>query len=334
MGRIPVCMIPVLLAAVVSIRTAGWEACAGLPPPPSCNPSAEICERLSWIEQVLWSNDKEAIPRLRAMATGDTHVRTRERSLGALVVLEDSGAPNVFFDRLASDPDPAVRRAAAEGIGILKFPGPPQLLTEPLQKDTHPLVRAECARALGRTRRLTAVPYLSFALLRDPSPPVRALSAEALASLRAPEATEPLLQGVRDEDPLVRLYAIRGLVDTDPSSASALFREVWETTNDQELRVEAFRGLILLEESVKWREAGLADQDERIRFMALQEWLAKLSRLSGRKSTPLPLAPGVLQRIEPFLSDKSRGIRELAKSFLEKQGFRIRPSGFIYVIQN
>lgn len=324
-------LLSMLLVAGLALCSAGRTAEAGVPPPPACNPSAEPCERLSWIEQVLWSRDKGAIPHLREMAAADVHERTRERSLGSLVTLADMGAPNVFFDRLGSDPSASVRRAAAEGIGILRFPGPPQRLTEPLQKDPHPLVRAECARALGRTGRLAAVPYLHISLLRDTSPSVRALSAEALAKLRTPEATEPLLQGARDDDPLVRLYAIRGLVDTDPSSASALFQQAWDTTNDPELRVEAFRGLMLLEESVKWREAGLADSDERIRFLALGEWL---SRLSGRNRSPIQLAPGTVQRLETFLSDRSRGIRELAKSFLEKQGFRIRPSGFIYVIQN
>jgi hypothetical protein len=265
------------------------------------------------------------------MAAGDAHERTRERSLGALVILGDSGAPNVFFDRLSADPAPAVRRAAAEGIGILKLPGQLHRLTERLQRDSQPIVRAECARAIGRTRGVPAEPYLSVALLLDPSPAVRALSAEALAHLRTPSASEPLRQAVLDPDPLVRLYAIRGLVETAPSSSVPLFRKVWETMDDAELRVEAFRGLLITEDSVKWREAGLAHPDERIRFLALQEWI---SRLSKRKDIPLARDDEAVRRIETFLSDKSRGIRELAKTFLEKQGLRVRPSGFIYVIQN
>lgn len=277
------------------------------------------------------SRDKDALPRLRAMAAGDAHERTRERSLGALVNLEDSGAPNVFYDRLAADPAPAVRRAAAEGIGILKLPGPLYRLTERLQKDSQPLVRAECARAIGRTKGVAAEPYLSVALLMDPSPAVRALSAEALAQMRTPSANEPLQQAVQDPDPLVRLYAIRGLVETAPSSALPLFRKVWNATDDPEMRVEAFRGLLLSGESANWREVGLAHTDERIRFLALQEWVFRLFK---RKDPPLARDHETVRRIEPFLSDKSRGIRELAKTFIEKQGLRVRPSGFIYVIRN
>lgn len=323
-------LLPLVLAAGAVFCPAGAPAAAGMPPPPACSPSAETCERISWIEQILWSRDIEAIPHLRAMAAGDAHERVRERSVGALATLGDYEASKVFLDRLAADPSPAVRRAAAEGIGMLRLPGPLLRLTDALQKDSHPDVRAECARALGRMGKLAAAPFLSFALLRDPSPAVRALSAEALARLRTPEATEPLREGVRDEDPLVRLYAIRGLVDTDPSSAAPLFLQVWETTNDPELRVEAFRGLLLSQESVKWRETGLADPDERVRFLALQEWLSRLSR---RKGGPLTLDPDALRRIEASLSDPVRGIRELAKSFLEKQGYRVRSSGFFYILQ-
>jgi HEAT repeat protein len=241
----------------------------------------------------------------------------------------DTGAGDIFLERLASDPSPAVRRAAAEGIGLLKFPGPQLQLTERLQKDPDPLVRAECARALGRMERKTAAPFLTFALLGDPSPEVRALSAEALARFRAPEAAEALREGMKDDDPLVRLYSIRGLVESNPSSSASLFRQVWDTTDDPEMRAEAFRGLLVSDDFDKWRETGLSDKDERVRFLALREWLSRLSR---RKGGTQVLDAGVTSLIESFLSDPARGIQELAKSFLEKQGYSIRPSGFRYII--
>ncbi|MBI5576590.1 MAG: HEAT repeat domain-containing protein [Deltaproteobacteria bacterium] len=320
---------PALAASAILCLFAN-SASAVLPRPPNCRAAADSCDRIPWIEQVMWSRDKEAIPFLRTMAAGDAHERVRQRSLGALAILGDSEAHKVFLGRLSSDPSPAVRRAAAEGIGLLKFPGPQPALTEHLQNDSNPLVRAECARAMGRMGKLAYVPYLTAALFRDPSPEVRALSAEALARLRTPDATIPLIESVKDEDPLVRLYAIRGLVESDPSAAMSLFRQVWDTTKDPELRVEAFRGLLLSGESVKWSDAGLGDQDERVRFLALQEWVTRLSR---RKGGPFMLDHESLRRLESCLSDPVRGIRELAKSFLEKMGYRVKPSGFYYMLE-
>ncbi len=316
--------------SVLVVLCAGVSPCGAASQPPACDPTLNPCERLSWIEQVMLNRDRETIPHLRAMAVGDAHERVRERSLGALVILGDTEASALFLGRLSGDPAPGVRRAAAEGIGLLNLPVRPDRLTEPLLKDSNPLVRAECARAIGRSPRIPAGAALISALLQDPSPEVRALSAEALAGLQAQGAAEVLKRAAQDESPIVRLYAIRALVESSPSAAGPLFKEVWDTTSDPEARIEAFRGLLRSGDAVKWAETGLAYPDERIRFLSLREWLSRLlidpRRPPGRNDAPI-------RRIEPFLSDSSRGIRELAKAYLEKLGFRVRPSGFFYTLQ-
>jgi len=289
------------------------------------------CERLSWVEQVMSVRDRGAIRDLRTVAAEDTHERVRERSVGALVTLGDSGAASLLIGRLSSDLSPAVRRAAAEGIGILKFPVPSAVLTVPLRKDPNPLVRAECARAIGRTACTEAATAIVVSVLEDPSPEVRALSAEAIASLKTRWGTEVLKQAAQDNSSIVRLYVIRGLADSAPSAAVPLFREVWETTSDTETRIEAFRGLLRSGDSVKWAESGLDDRNERIRFLSLREWLFRPGQY--RQNTNQRDDPRI-RRIESFLSDSSRGIRELAKAHLENLGFKVRPSGFIYVIQD
>jgi hypothetical protein len=317
--------------AVLAVLCAGALTSVAATQPPACDRTLNPCERLSWVEQMMSSRDREAIPHLRAVAVEDAHERVRERSLGALVILGDAGASALFLGRLSGDPSPAVRRAAAEGIGLLDFSVPPDRLTEPLRKDPNPLVRAECARAIGRTVCKQAGPMLMIALLQDPSPEVRALCAEALAGLKTQWGAEALKQAAQDESPIVRLYVIRGLAESAPSAAVPQFKEVWETTSDPEVRAEAFRGLLRSGDPGKWIESGLSDRDERIRFLSLREWL---SRLNPDPRNPYTRNNGYILRIEPFLADPSRGIRELAKGHLESLGLRVRPSGFIYVLQN
>lgn len=316
--------------AVLAVLCAGALTSGAATQPPACDRTLNPCERLSWVEQVMSSRDREAIPHLRAMAVEDAHERVRERSLGALVILGDTGAGALFLGRLSGDPSPAVRRAAAEGIGLLNFSIPPDSLTELLRKDPNPLVRAECARAIGRAARVQAGPALMVALLQDPSPEVRALCAEALAGLKTQWGTEALKQAAQDEDPIVRLYILRGLVEFSPSAAVSLFKEVWNTSSDPELRIEAFRGLLRSGEGSKWSESGLSDRDERIRFLSLREWI---SRLNPDPRIPYTRNNDSILRIEPFLADPSRGIRELAKGFLENHGFTVRQSGFVYILQ-
>lgn len=298
--------------------------------PPPCDRNLPVCERLSWVEQVLSSRDLRRIPHLRAVAVEDAHERIRGRSLGALVILGDAGASALFAGRLAGDPSPAVRRAAAEGIGLLRFMVPPDRLALPLAGDPDPLVRAECARAIGRIGSAQAGPTLTAALLQDASPEVRALSAEALAVLRTQWGTDILKQAAaQDKSPIVRLYAIRGLADFAPFDSVPLFREVWDGSDDHEARIEAFRGLLRSGEGAKWIEKGLADRDDRVRFLSLRELLARAPIDPKR---PLARSNPSILRAEKFLSDSSRGIRELAKVFIENQGHRVRASGFIYVM--
>jgi hypothetical protein len=117
-------------------------------------------------------------------------------------------------------------------------------------------------------------------------------------------------------------------VEFSPSAAVSLFKEVcWNTSSDPELWIEAFRGLLRSGEGSKWSESGLSDRDERIRFLSLREWI---SRLNPDPRIPYTRNNDSILRIEPFLADPSRGIRELAKGFLENHGFTVRQSGFVY----
>jgi hypothetical protein len=325
----------ILLLAIGLLRLPSAPvaaAAAGDPaPPPACDRSVNPCERLSWVEQKVWQRDKLSLPAIRKVVAEDAHERVRERGIGALVILGDASAADLIADRLAKDPSPAVRRAAAEGIGLLRAKVLPARLVEPLQKDPFPLVRAECARAIGRIGMKQGAPQLMISLMQDPSPEVRALAGEAISLLRIPEGYETLrFAALQDTAPIVRFYALQGLVDSAPGLSYGVFKEVFDTTSDAELKVEAFRGLLAARGPDEWRNVGLADPDRRIRFLAFREWII---RLPSYPEMGYPPVSEVIAQMEPFLGDPLRGIRDLAKARLEKFGVKVRQSGFTYAIE-
>lgn len=300
---------------------------------PSRNAAPEDAgDRLSRIEQATWDRDAKAVPVLREWAATDSSDRVRERSVGALAIIGDPGAGPLLLGRLADDPSVAVRRAAAEAIGVLRPPATLGRLADSLKTDVDPYVRAECARAIGRIRGAAAEPHLLVAVVRDPSPEVRALAAEALAAIRSPVAGA-MLRAVaeRDDSPLVRTYAVRALVMISPVSSAPLFRAMWNESPDPELRLEAFRGLLAAEPGEAWERAGLADADDRIRFLAFREWLSRT--LGAARRADAPPDHQFTGRLAAFLDDRVPGIRELAKAQLESLGVKVRPSGFGYAVE-
>lgn len=289
-------------------------------------------DRLVRIEQAVSGMDRAQLPLLRKWAAGDGSERVRERSIGAMTLLGDPGAEALLRERLMRDPSGRVRRAAAEAAGILRLSSLRQNLATLLAGDRDPLVRAECARAIGRIPGANGDPLLA-ALVSDRAPEVRALSAEALASLRI-QGSPDLLRGVAQQDPsvFVRISAIRALAEIDPSGSYDLFLATWKDSSDLELRVEGYRGLQLSGRGEGWTDAGLSDVDERVRFLAFRSWLPKAFPPIKPDEKPA-YSTASLSRLERFLQDPVRGIRELAREQMERLGYRVRPSGFGYAIE-
>lgn len=341
-ARIAALLLFILAGAPAAVPRAG-EAAPPVPAPaapvlpsrPRPGASEDAEDRLSRIEQATWDRDARTIPLLREWAATDPSDRVRERSVGALAIIGDPEPGPLLLGRLADDPSAEVRRAAAEAIGLLGPAAAVGRLAVSLRSDADPFVRAECARAIGRTTAVGSAPSqhaLLVAVFWDPSPEVRALAAEALAALRSPESAE-LLRAVAEQDDstLVRTYAVRALAKTFPLSSAPLFRAVWEQARDPELRVEAFRGLLLAEKGDTWERVGLADGDERVRFLAFREWLSRaMEARSKRRQFP---DDDFAASLESFLSDKVRGIRELAREQLESFGVKVRRSGFGYAVE-
>jgi len=282
----------------------------------------------------MWERDAGSIPALRKLASADPDDKVRARALGALTLLRDTGAPMVYLERLSSDPSPRVRRAAADAIGTLGIP-PDRIerLTGPLQKDTDAMVRAECARALGKLGSRASVGTLMYAVAVDPSPEVRSLAAEALSRLRAPEAEAILTTSARqDRSPTVRVQAVRALAEIAPVPSRDLFETLWKDAADPDLQLEAYRALLRSAEAGRWVEEGLGRTEVSIRFLALRAWF---SRVEARpKGIPLLRTSPEVARLGDFLKDPARGIREFSRQSLEKLGFKTRPDGFAYTIDD
>lgn len=319
--------VPVLLSLLLWIPGAAGAASLA-----AGEGQADSMERLVIIEQAISGMDRSQLPGLRNWAARDPNERVRERSIGALTLLEDREAGAILQRLLAGDPSGRVRRSAAEASGILGLSSLRGTLAERLAGDRDPYVRAECARALGRLPATDGNPLL-VSLVTDPSPEVRALSAEAIVLLKPRDFLGPLrAAALQDPSALVRIYAIRGLAEVDPAGSASLFDQAWSNSDDPDLRMEAFRGLLRSGTGEDTVQAGLADADDRVRFLAFRSWLAKRFPPVRSRDNP-PAAADSIRLLSGFLSDRLRGIRELAREEMERQGFRVRPSGFGYSIE-
>lgn len=141
-------------------------------------------------------------------------------ALGQLWIEDSAPAPREVVEEvlpISLDPDPKVRAAAIEALGKL---GPPDL--EPrfvaLLSDPEPRARREAAAALFRLRylkRLTTYSTSTVAALSDaagdPDLETRWRAVYAFSRWPEPSAAPVLSKAAEDEDPLVRLFALRSL---------------------------------------------------------------------------------------------------------------------------
>lgn len=323
-----------VLAIFLAFPATGPAFAAPAAQPDAGGEVVSLAERLSGIERIMWERDARSIPALREQASKDADEKVRARALGALTLLRDTGAPMMYLERLSSDPSPRVRRAAADAIGTLGImPDRIDRLSGPLQKDTDSMVRAECARALGKLNSRAAVGTLMYAVAVDPSPEVRSLAAEALSRLRAAEAEAILTASARQDRSLtVRAQAIRALAEVAPGSSLPLFRDLWKEAADPELRLEAYRGLLRTAERIRWIEEGLRDADVSVRFSALRAWASRLATMPP--GTRFSRTSTDVVRLDTLLRDPARGIREFSRQTLEKLGYKVRPDGYAYSIDD
>ena len=135
------------------------------------------------------------LPRLHQML-GDSDQRVIPAVLAGLVALKAPDAPAILLERLKAD-DPAVRAAAANGVGDLKPPAGDQALAEAFrrgQSDATYIARAAALAALTKYGAATATPVLRTALA--------------------------------DKDWAVRVRAVQLLKQLDPAAAAGLDAQI------------------------------------------------------------------------------------------------------------
>jgi HEAT repeat protein/cyclophilin family peptidyl-prolyl cis-trans isomerase len=154
---------------------------SGLDPDPNWSVRAALATVLGTLPPEI------GLPRLTEMLN-DSDQRAIPSVLAALVKVKAPGAGSVLMERLKTD-DPAVRMAAAAGIGELRPPGGAEAL-------------ADAYRA-GQ---------------RDPDYPARAAALDAITKYGAASATPLLKSALADKDWAVRVRAARLLGQLDPAA--------------------------------------------------------------------------------------------------------------------
>ena len=244
--------------------------------------------------------------------------RAREAYLSALVDALRAGRPHVFsneedpfssFQQDAaamnvaiaglSDPDPAVRRVAADILSNLNVPEAASTLENALS-DGDVDVRIAVLPALARLN-ATAAWDKVVACLSDPEPAVRA---QAIATLRRlassssdfPVHVQPLLD---DPVPSVRAMAAVSLLAADPHQRAEQTLREMALCDDAQSRVEAFKALGIWGDAAAYEplEAGLADAQPAVRRAAA----CALADIDD---------PRCADTLIKALSDKDRSVRE------------------------
>jgi cyclophilin family peptidyl-prolyl cis-trans isomerase/HEAT repeat protein len=162
---------------------------SGLDPDPQWNVRAALASTLATLPPDI------GLPRLHQML-GDSDQRVIPAVLDGLVKLKAADAATILFDRLKAD-DPAVRAAAASGIGELKPPNGEAALAAAFQ--------------LGQ---------------RDGSYIARTAAMAALTKYGAAAATPVLRTALADKDWAVRVRAVQLLKPLDPNAGGDLDQQI------------------------------------------------------------------------------------------------------------
>lgn len=192
-----------------------------------------------------------------------------------------------MLSTLLHDPEPLVRRTAAESLGKIGDPGAVPLLRAALH-DTDASVREAAARGLSRLP--AAEPSVGEALiglLQDPEETVRRAAAHALGSAEwPPPVWERLAPFVRAADTRVRLAAVQALYSAEGPVSRAVIEALGQVAGDADPTVRQWALAALAEAAGEGAVPALVtrlmhDEAENVRTEAAY----RLSFVGGRSAS-------------------------------------------------
>ena len=237
----------------------------------------------------------------------DDDPEVRKAAADALGRLGHPGAIGPLADRALFDPDEGVRMGAVEALVQLGFPEALHPLVAGLFDDD-PDVRMAAARALGRLGHPGAIEHLVDRALRDADEGVRLAAVEALVQLGFSEALRPLVAGLFDDDPDVRMATARALGRLGHPGAIEHLANRALRDPDEGVRLAAVEALVQLDhpEALERLMAGLFDDDPDVRRAAAEAL--------GHVGDPAAMEP----LVEAALFDPNEDIRQAAVEALSK----------------
>lgn len=203
-------------------------------------------------------------------AIGDADRRIAELAIAALGGIDDSRVDDVL-SRLATTRDDALRAAVMRAASQRGSANAPKLLARGLA-DTSDWVRYYAAQGFGRVGADLA-PQASDLLvqrLRDSAPQVRIAAIESLSRLGSPDAWEAVCRAATSSDPDERRAGLVGVgMHAREGAASILLDAV--RSDDQATRLVGLAGIARLDDAVALEalDRAVADPDPEIRAAGL-----------------------------------------------------------------
>ena len=200
-GAVTDTLLDLMTDPLPAIRSAALRAAAALDPEnfvtilSGLDPDPQWSVRATLASTLATLRPEIGLPRLHTML-GDNDQRVVPAVLAALVALKAPDAPAILLDHLAAD-DPAVRAAAANGVGELKP------------------ANGEAALGDAFRRGQGDATYIA-----------RAAALAALTKYGAAVATPPLRVALADKDWAVRVRAVQLLRQLDPTAGADLDTQI------------------------------------------------------------------------------------------------------------
>lgn len=205
-----------------------------------------------------------------AASSSDAHLDLVQDAPADTIDAQRERLAAVFIEAL-EDPDPDIRRNAAQMLGDMEIAGATQALGAVLADDTVEDVRRSAAWAIGEIGSRDGAAYLVVGL-DDESPDVRRYVVHALEDLDYSDAVSEILVRFDSEtDPDVRASMVWALGEFEDDRAVDLLIGAWDEADDADLKRQIVWALTEIEtpRAVSVFREAIRDESADVRSMAV-----------------------------------------------------------------